>query len=192
MSSEFATGSVYVMPTKNQSLIWDGILFARAGPFKGGVFRFTLHLESTFPAQKSPPTIKLCDPLTHPLVSEETLILDSSPAFPTWSENDHIYELLKFLKYVIENLDYCCSQVQRPANTDAVELYNNDRQKFIEMARETVTKSVNEIFTNDDHQHIFSFDKSIVDEGMHEQIIENMKSLSDTCDNFSFPFERRG
>lgn len=192
LSSEFPTGSVYVMPTKNKSLLWDGILFARAGPFKTGIFRFTLHLESTFPAQKSPPTIKLLDPLTHPLVAEETLIFDSSPAFPTWSENDHIYELLKFFKYAIENLEYCCSQVQRPSNTDAVELYNNDRQKFLEMAQETVTKSVNDIFTSDDKQHVFSFDKIIVDEGTHEQILENMKSMSDTSDNFCFSYERRG
>src|SRR5690349_6769091 len=109
------------MPTKNQSLLWDGILFVRSGPFKAGIFRFTLQLDPGFPLQNSPPMLKLLDPVLHPLVAEETLIFDSSPAFPIWSENDHIYELLKFFKYAMENLDYCCNQVQRPTNTDAVE-----------------------------------------------------------------------
>lgn len=196
LMSEFASGSVYVMPTRNHSLLWDGIIFVRSGALKNGIFKFALQLESNFPSQKSPPVIKLLTPLVHPLISDETLIFDASSAFPTWSDNDHVYEILKFFKYALENVDYCCSQIQRPTNPSAVELYNSDRQKFLELAREAVTRSVNEIFNsngNDDKQHVFSFDKSIVDEGLHEQILENMKSLSDdSSDNFSFSFERRG
>lgn len=184
------------MPSKSQSLNWDGVIFVRAGPFKNGIFRFTIQLDASFPAQKSPPVIKLiATSLSHPLISPDTLIFDTSSAFPTWSENDHIYEILKFFKFALENLDYCCTQVQRYSNVSAVELYNGDRQKYLDEARETATKSVNEIFTNnvnDDKQHIFSFDKNIVDDGLHDQILENMRSLSDTADNFSFSFERRG
>lgn len=194
--SEFPTGSVYVMPTKTNSLLWDGIIFVRSGPFKNGIFRFHLHLESTFSAQKTPPQIKLLSPITHPLISEETLILDSSSAFPTWSENDHIYEILKFFKYVLENIDYCCNQVQTFSNQNAVELYNNDRQKFLDEAREVVTRSVEEAFNpkeGEDKQHIFTFDKNIIEGGLHEQILENMKSLNDASfDSFSFSFDRRG
>ena len=193
--SEFASGSVYVMPSKNHSLVWDGIIFVRSGPFKSGIFRFVLQLESNFPSQKFPPVIKLLTPLVHPLVSDDTLIFDSSSAFNTWNDSDHIYEILKFLKYALENIDYCCTQIQRPSNPSAVELYNKNRQKFLELARETVARSVNEVFNsdvNDDKQNVFVFDKSIVDEGLHEQILENMKSLSDSTDNFSFSFDRRG
>lgn len=193
--SEFASGSIYVVPTRNHSLLWDGIIFVRSGPLKNGIFRFVLQLESNFPSQKLPPVIKLLTPLVHPLISDETLIFDSSSAFPTWSDNDHVYEILKFFKYALENVDYCCSQLQRPSNQSAVELFNSDRQKFIELAREAVTRSVNEIFNSsgsDDKQNVFAFDKSIVDEGLHDQILENMKSLTDACDNFSFSFERRG
>lgn len=181
------------MPTKNHSLLWDGIIFVRAGPFKNGIFRFTLQLDSSFPTQKAYPCIRLLSPLMHPLVSEDTMVFDASSAFPTWSENDHVYELLKFLKYALENIDYCCTQIlSPPSNHSALELHNSDRQKFIEMAQETANRSVNEIFTSDDKQHVFAFDKSIVDE-QHENIIENMKSLSDSsCDNFSFSLERRG
>jgi ubiquitin-protein ligase len=183
------------MPSKNHSLLWDGIIFVRVGPLKNGIFRFTLQLDSGFPLQKSPPVIKMLSPLSHPLISLDTLVFDSSSAFPVWSENDHVYEILKFFKYSLENIDYCCTQIQRHSNSSAVEMITNDRQKYLDLAKESVTKSVNEIFTsnvNDDANHVFSFDKTIVDEGLHDQIIENMKSLSDTCDNFSFSFERRG
>lgn len=193
LASEFSSGSIYVMPTKN-SLTWDGIVFVRCGVYKNGIFRFLLQLDLTFPSQKIPPTIKLLSPLLHPLISDETLIFDSSSAFPTWSENDHIYEILKFFKYALENVDYCCNQIQRTSNLNAVELWNNDRQKFMEYRDETVTRSVNEIFNSDSNndKNVFAFDKSIIDEGLHEQIIENMKSLSDTCENFSFSADRRG
>lgn len=192
--SEFASGSVYVMPSRNLSLIWDGVIFVRSGPFKNGIFRFTLQLEPTFPLQKFPPVIKLLTPLLHPLVHDDTLIFDSSSAFPTWNDSDHIYEILKFLKYALENLDYCCTQIQRPSNPSAVELHNKNRQRFLELSRETVTRSVNEVFnsSSDDKQNVFTFDKSIVDEGLHEQILESMKSLPDITENFSFSFDRRG
>lgn len=181
------------MPSKTQTLEWDGVLFVRTGVFKNGIFRFVLQLESSFPSQKTPPVITLLKPLVHPLACEETLVFETSSAFPTWSENDHIYELLKFFKYAIENVDYCCTNVQRPANSAAVELYNSDRQKFLEVSRDAVTTSVNEIFNSnpgDDKQHVFSFDKSVVEDGLHEQILENMKS--DSTDSFPFSFDRRG
>lgn len=190
--SEFATGGCYLMPQKSNSFKLEGILFVRSGIFKNGVFRFTLSLESTFPQQKFAPIIKLSDPLVHPLVSPDSQVFDSSSAFPTWSDNDHIYELLKFFKYGIENIEYSCA-VTRPSNPNAVEFYNKDRQKFLETCRESVTKSVNEIFTSNDAENIFTFDKSFIEEeGLHDQILENMKSFSGSSENFQFSFERRG
>lgn len=174
--------------------MWDGVIFCRSGIYKNGIFRFALNLEEKFPSQKNPPQIKLLTPLLHPLIHEETLVFDSSPAFPSgWSESDHIYELLKFFKYALENIDYC-SHVATPANANAVELLNNDRQKFLEISRDAAARSVSEIFNSNttDESHFFAFDKSIVEDGLQEQILENMKSLSDSCDSFSFSFDRRG
>lgn len=184
------------MPTKPTSLIWDGVIFVRSGVYKNGIFRFTIHLEASFPSQKSVPIIKLLSPLLHPLISEESFLFDSSSAFPAWSENDHIYEVLKFFKYCIENIDYCFTQVKRFSNSNAVELYTNDRNNFIKMSQEIVAKSVNGTFNSDplddQKQDVFTFDKSTVDETLHDQILENMKSLSDSCDTFSFSSDRRG
>lgn len=194
LATEFASGSVYVLPTKTQSLSWEGILFVRSGVYKNAICRFVLQLESTFPAQKFPPQIKLVTPIIHPLVSEETLIFDCSSAFPVWTEQDHIYELLKFFKFAIENIEYSCNVQRHCSNPNAVELHNNDRQNFNDITREIVTKSISEIFnSNENSEQIFTFDKTIIDEGLHEQIMENMKSLAaDSAENFTFSFDRRG
>lgn len=183
------------MPSKSQPLVWDGVIFVRTGVFKNGIFRFILQLEPTFPSQSNPPVIKLTSNILHPLVDEETLVFDTSSAFPTWSENDHIYEILKFLKYALDNVEYCCAQIQRPANTTAVDLFNSDQPKFLDTAREAVARTVNEVFNsnaNDDQLHAFSFDKNSVDQSF--QILESMKrsDFTDSNENFSFTVDRRG
>jgi ubiquitin-protein ligase len=184
------------MPKKSNSFSLEGVFFARSGVFKNGVFRFEISLDPSFPQQKFAPVIKLNDPtIFHPLVSPDTQIFDSISAFPTWTDSDHLYELLKFFKYSFENIEYSIA-VPRPANLQAVEMYKSDRQKFLEISQETATRSVNEIFTsNNAAEHIFAFDKKIIDEeGLHDQILENMKNLSENSDNISFSFslERRG
>lgn len=195
LQSEFPSGGLYVLPSKNQPLVWDGVVFIRTGVFKNGIFRFVLEMESTFPIQSNPPVIKLISNILHPLVDETTSVFDTSSAFPTWSENDHIYEILKFFKYALDHVEYCCAQIQRPANAAAVDLYNSDQPKFLEIARETVARSVNEVFNsnNEDQQHAFAFDKKTVD--LHEQILATMKrsDFTDSNENFSFlSVDRRG
>lgn len=197
LMTEFPSGGLYLMPEKSNSFKLQGIFFVRTGIFKNGVFRFSLLLEPTFPQQKHPPLITMEHSITHPLVSPDTLIFDSSSAFSSWKTDDHIYELLKYFKYAFENIEYCCA-LTNVSNQAAAELYKNDKPTFFEIARDTVTSSVNSIFTSKadslNPSHIFAFDKTIIEEeGLHDQILENMKSLSnDSSDNFSFSFERRG
>lgn len=194
MMSEFATGGMFIMPKKSNSLIIEGIYFCRSGLFKNAIFRFTLLLEKTFPHQKTP-VLKLQCPLLHPLVSEETCIFDCSSAFPEWSENDHLYELLKFFKYSMENIEYSCG-LPNAVNPNAVQMYNNDREKYLNICKETVTQSMNDVFNADEkdtNDNFFNFDKTLIDENLQEQIIENMKNFNDlSLNDFSFSFERRG
>lgn len=194
MMSEFATGGMYIMPKKSNSLVIEGIYFPRSGPFKNAIFRFTLLLEKTFPHQKTP-VLKLQHPLLHPLISEDTCEFDCSSAFPEWSENDHLYELLKFFKYSMENIEYS-SGLANPVNLNAVQIYNNDREKYFNICKESVTQTMNDVFNADeknDHDHFFHFDKTLIDENLQEQIIENMKNFNDlSLNDFSFSFERRG
>jgi ubiquitin-protein ligase len=177
--SEFETGGMYLMP-KGNSRELEGIFFVRSGLFKNGVFRFNLSLDSNFPHQETAPIIQLTSAVPHPLIHPESLIFDSSAAFPTWKTEDHIYELLKYFRYSFENFEYSCDSVNPPN------------------VKETVTKSINDVFASNDesnkNQYVFTYDKIIVDqEHLHDQILENMKNFSDSSlENFNFSFERRG
>ena len=199
MMTEFDAGGVYIMPQRANSKELEGIFFVRSGLFKNAVFRFNLVLDSNYPQQKNAPVITLNTnvPVSHPLIHPQTLVFDSSSAFPVWNE-DHIYELLKFFKYSFENMDYSCA-VNHPSNHAAVDLYNKDREQFSENAKETVTRTINEVFASNEvasasnKNFIFSYDKSINEENLHDQILENMKNFSDSSiENFSFSFDRRG
>lgn len=182
------------MPKKNNSLILEGIYFPRTGLFKNAIIRFSILLEKSFPHQKTP-VLKLDQPILHPLVSEDTGIFDCTSAFPEWSENDHLYELLKFFKYSMENIEYSCG-LANPVNIAAVQMFTQDREKYLNMCKETVTRSMNDVFNageNDDLDQFFKFDKTLIDENLQEQIVENMKNFNDlSLNDFSFSFERRG
>lgn len=195
ISANFPSGGLYVLPSKDSSLIWNGVIFVRAGLLKDGIFRFALKLESDFPKnQKNAPVIILRTPICHPLISSD-LNFDSSSAFPSWnSESDHIYELLKFFKYALENIDYCCcNQLASVPNIEALEMYQKNRQQFIETSRDCVKQSIEEIYSanSESDKHFLSFEK--YDQDIHGAILQNIKSLNNLSDdNISSIFDRRG
>lgn len=191
--SEFPSGGMYIVPSKANSFILEGIYFPRTGLFKNATFRFNFHLKN-FPQQI--PILQLKSSVIHPLVSEDTNTFDFSAAFSGWSESNHLYELLQYFKFTFENLDYACG-LSNPVNMSAVQTYNNDRESFINECKNCVTKTMNEIYNSEqddeESQFFFSFDKSIIDDNIHEKIIENMKNFNDLSSNdFPFTFERRG
>lgn len=194
MMSEFPNGGMYIMPNKSNSLIIEGIYFPRIGLFKNAIIRFSILLEKTFPHQKTP-VLKLDQSVLHPLVSEDTGVFDCTSAFPEWSENDHLYELLKFFKYSMENIEYSCG-LPSPVNHTAVQMFTQDREKYLEKCKETVTQTMNDVFNageKDEHDHFFRFDKTLIDENLQEQIVESMKNFNEvSLNDFSFSFERRG
>uniref|UniRef100_A0A8D8L1K7 Protein crossbronx homolog n=1 Tax=Culex pipiens TaxID=7175 RepID=A0A8D8L1K7_CULPI len=48
-------GGIYVIPSHENSFVWFGVLFVRSGPYKNGVFRFTLTLSDKFPNDSAVP-----------------------------------------------------------------------------------------------------------------------------------------
>lgn len=179
---------MYLLPTKENSLFWNGIVFVRAGIYKNAILRFSVHLEKSFPTQKTAPVLKLLSmPIDHPLISPETLIFDSSHAFPSWNESEHIYTLLKYFRYCLEHFDFCCS-LPKKVNMVVVDAYTKDKKEFQRKAQEAIARSVNEIFTEVGSDNCFSFDRSVLDEDteIYQSILENMKNIKDLPESFSF------
>lgn len=136
-------------------------------------------------------------PFEHPLINPKTLIFDSSHAFSSWNESEHLYTLLKYFKYCLENLDFCCSlPADKIVNMEVVEAYTKDKQDFKIKAQEKIARSVDEVFANNSEtENIFTFDRNSIeeDEEIHQSILDNMKNIADNLpENFSFLFDRRG
>ncbi|KAG5667967.1 hypothetical protein PVAND_015926 [Polypedilum vanderplanki] len=195
ISTEFNTGSIYIIPSKSNSLLWNGIYFIRSGPYKDAILRFKIQLETNYPNQKTPPELKLEFPIEHPLISPDTQIFDSSHAFPTWNESEHLYSFLKYFKYAMENFDFCVNlPIEKIINIEIAELYKKDQKEFKEKAKEMIVKSVNQIFIPTGDENIFSYDRNSIeeDEEIHQSILENMKTVADNLpESFSFLFDNR-
>ncbi|KAI5845844.1 ubiquitin-conjugating enzyme/RWD-like protein [Morchella snyderi] len=74
-----APAGVYMSLTSPDPTLWAGVIFARKGPYHGGIFKFTITFPPTYPT--TPPTILFHTPLYHPLVSPSPPP-PSSPATP--------------------------------------------------------------------------------------------------------------
>jgi len=88
-----------VAPAFHTLLEWHGIVFVNEGWFKGGVFKFVIHIPVDYP--ESAPAVYFFNRLFHPLVDQETGRLDLTPAFPSWrSGRDYLVLVLLYLKKI--------------------------------------------------------------------------------------------
>ena len=93
-----------VVPSFDTLLEWHGSIHIKSGYFKGGIFKFVVHIPVDYP--ESPPSVYFFTPVFHPLVHPESGLLDISPAFPTWRHGrDYIVLVLSYLKKVFYKKD---------------------------------------------------------------------------------------
>ena len=98
VSQNLPSGMI-VAPSFHTLLEWHGVLFVNQGWYKGGVFKFVIHVPVDYP--ESPPSVYFFNRVFHPLVDEKTGRLDLSPAFPSWrSGRDYIVLVLSYLKKI--------------------------------------------------------------------------------------------
>jgi ubiquitin-conjugating enzyme E2 D/E len=123
-------------PVNNNLMIWDGTIIGPIGsPFEGGIFNLTIKFPNNYPFK--PPDIKFTTPVYHPNISKDGgICLDIlknqwSPALST------LTVLLSI-----------CSLLTDPNPNDPLEpsiakLYNDNRMKYNETAREWTNKYAN-------------------------------------------------
>jgi ubiquitin-protein ligase len=101
-----------VVPSFHTLLEWHGIVFVNEGWFKGGVFKFVIHIPVDYP--ESAPCVYFFNRITHPLVDATTGRVDLTPAFPTWkSGRDYLVLVLLYLKKIfvkkeLFDVDFAC------------------------------------------------------------------------------------
>ncbi|KAL1513845.1 hypothetical protein ABEB36_003193 [Hypothenemus hampei] len=129
---------VYVIPSKGNPLLWFGVIFARNGPYKNGVFRFNLILDDNFPDSEHPKVI-FQSKVLHPVINSETNELNLHGAFPTWHKNEqHIWQVLKYVQWIFCNIE---ATVSHGIDKEACEMFLNDREAFNAKALELVQQN---------------------------------------------------
>ncbi|KAI5641504.1 ubiquitin-conjugating enzyme domain-containing protein [Phthorimaea operculella] len=145
---------IYVIPSYENSFLWFGVIFVRAGFYEGGVFRFTLTLPENFPDDEVP-VLTFTSHLYHPAVDPNTGNLNLSEVFPQWDrKRNHIWQILKYLHLIFHNL-----HIKSPANVEASVAFKMNRKLFLDKVRECVMSSIDHIYddppTEDKHYITF-------------------------------------
>ncbi|XP_053608557.1 protein crossbronx homolog [Plodia interpunctella] len=145
---------IYVIPSYENSFVWFGVIFVRAGYYEGGVFRFTLTLPENFP-DVNVPVVNFSSNLYHPAVDSNTGNLNLHEVFPQWDiKRNHIWQILKYLHFIFHNLN-----MKAPANADASTIYKTNKKLFLEKVRECVVSSIDHVYDDPpiDDRHYITF-----------------------------------
>lgn len=177
------TGGIYVIPSRDNSFLWFGVIFVREGYYKDGIFRFNISLPDNFPSDKKPPTIIFQNEIFHPLICPYTCTLDTSGGFPTWTEgSSHIWQVLKFIQFIFTHPQDCCQTIENKLpNQTAADLLSQNKAEFIAKVKECVTASVERIYdpAPTDDIHYITFEK--FDPDVHSTVLDNLKHNKEIC-----------
>jgi ubiquitin-protein ligase len=134
---------VFLLPSSKTILEWFGILFIREGPWKGGVFHFTLYIPDEFPHMR--PMVRFNSNVYHPYIHSHNGALNMTKTLPFWKPNkSHIRD-------VIAAVRNCFLQVEC-WSTD-----NDEQDKIMkEKIRACVLQSNKESIENGDPDNIFT------------------------------------
>lgn len=150
--------SAYVIPSKENSFVWFGVIFVRSGLYEDGIFRFNITLPDSFPDGGHPKVVFQSE-IFHPVIDGESNQLDLSSGFPTWTRAEqHIWQIVKYIHWIFYNIE---NSVAHAVNHEAANLYKEDLDAFKERVKNCVKKSRDELYTppptND--KHYITFEK---------------------------------
>ena len=133
---------VYVVPSPTNVYEWHGFVVVDAGYFRGGVFRFIIHIPRDYP--DSMPSVEFTNKeLVHPLVDPSSGQLELRNMFATWKPRTHrlchVAQYIRnvFLESVLLNLSEGYI-----SNKEAHNEFEFNRQSFAEAAVRTAVLSV--------------------------------------------------
>jgi ubiquitin-protein ligase len=78
---------VYVLPSSKSLYEWHGVLFIHSGPFREGIFKFTLYIPDRFPDQR--PMVRFQSKVYHPYIHTDNGTVNMLRVFPGWDRTQH-------------------------------------------------------------------------------------------------------
>jgi ubiquitin-conjugating enzyme E2 A len=115
--------------------VWEASIFGPEGsPWEGGVFSISMVFPETYPMK--PPLVRFTNEVFHPNVyADGTLCLDILQ--DAWSPVQSVSSILKSIQSLLTD-----PNVDSPANTEAANLYKNNRTVYRRRVRRCACRSV--------------------------------------------------
>lgn len=115
-------------------MLWHAVIFGpNDTPFEDGIFRLTLTFDEEYP--NKPPQVKFVSRMFHPNVYPDgRLCLDILQN--RWSPTYDVAAILTSVQSLLHD-----PNTGSPANPQAAQFYNEDRQEYCKRVRETVEQT---------------------------------------------------
>jgi len=133
---------MYILPSSQNVLIWDGVFFVHQGYYAGAVLKFRLAFPENYP--ETPPAVDFITDVFHPLISP-TGSFNLSPRFRPWRPKEHhVFDVLHWVKVSFEK--HALDQLQKIDcfNQEALRLYLDSTHSFAALATQTALLSHSE------------------------------------------------
>ncbi|KAF5281264.1 hypothetical protein FQA39_LY05150 [Lamprigera yunnana] len=173
--SEKVTG-IYVIPSRENPLVWFGVIFVRSGLYEDGIFRFNINLPEEFPDGEHPKVIFQSE-VFHPVINVHNNELNLLNAFPMWVKGEqHIWQIIKYIFWIFYNFD---ASISHSVHKEAADLYKENIDTFKEKVKQCVKKSKAQLYdlppTDDKHYITFEEYNPEVHDAVKSSMIKEMK-----------------
>eukprot|EP00826_Nyctotherus_ovalis_P018080 TRINITY_DN1537_c0_g1_i7.p1 TRINITY_DN1537_c0_g1~~TRINITY_DN1537_c0_g1_i7.p1 ORF type:complete len:237 (+),score=64.09 TRINITY_DN1537_c0_g1_i7:165-875(+) len=145
---KFILSGVYVVPHYEQhqtssDTVWDGVIFVKAGPYKGGKFWFFICFPADYP--HSWPRVQFHSMVFHPLVNPHDGALDMKLAMGDAKPGESFaMRTVTFIKKIFYCEEYW--KVTNSFNVQAGQLYGKSVEEFLKRTRECVDESEKKLY----------------------------------------------
>ncbi|KAK6910042.1 hypothetical protein I203_104071 [Kwoniella mangroviensis CBS 8507] len=123
---------IYITPSREGLLRWNGVFFVHRGPYAGSILRFIILFPPTYP--QNGPTLRFDSDVFHPMVDPKTKIWHARGRLSQWKPRiDHISHLLYSLKKSFKSKELDSITEDEAVNKQVWSLYHHSHQTFLSL-----------------------------------------------------------
>jgi len=153
---KFSPSGVYIVPRYEDNvnlkeIVWDGIIFVKAGPYKDGKFWFSIYFTADYP--KTVPRVQFHSLVFHPLINPQDGLLDLKVVMNTLKNTDSlVITIAGYIKKVFYCQDYW--GITSSYNSKAGEVFMKSTEGFIKEARVSVEDAQKSLYKARDNNSL--------------------------------------
>jgi len=141
---------MYVVPSIEDLLVWDGVFFVHRGYYTDSILKFRITFPATYPER--PPVVQFLSDIFHPLISPRNGVFNLSPRFRPWRPKEHhIFDVLHWVKAAFKKHALDGLKEGDCLNKEAFRLYHDTTSSFAALATQSshLSQSASALYDRD-------------------------------------------